>query len=239
MIKKQKAVMCWSGGKDSALALHKIKEEDEYEIVYLLTTINAEHGRISMHGVREELLELQALSIGIPLIKIYVQEASNLEYERQMEKALLSVRAEGVVTVVFGDIFLEDLRVYREANLAKVGMKAVFPLWNEDTSLLILEFLRLGFKTITCCVSDSFLTKDDVGKVIDSEFVKNIPEGVDLCGENGEYHTFCYHGPLFKKQIRFSLGEKLYRPLEIKSQDECSLPSSVVKGFWFCDLLPA
>lgn len=237
MNKKEKVIFCWSGGKDSALALYRIRLENKFEVVALLTTVNATFKRVSMHGVREELLEQQALSIGLPLIKMYVNEGTNAEYENEMEKLLLEYKAKGVTKVIFGDIFLEDLRIYRENNLSKVGLQAMFPLWKQNTSELIKEFLALDFKTITCCVYDAYLDEDKVGVKIDSEFIATLPKTVDPCGENGEYHTFCYDGPLFKSPISFSIGEKIYKPLEIKKSD-CDLDAVPAKGFWFCDLVP-
>lgn len=230
---KEKCIFCWSGGKDSALALYKVLQENQYEIIALLTTLNANFKRISMHGVREELLDRQALSIGLPLIKMYVSEGSNSEYEKEMEKVLLKYKEQGVSKVIFGDIFLEDLRKYREDNLTKVGLTAVFPLWKRNTSELINEFLNLNFKTITCCVNDAYLNEDKVGVEINAAFIKDLPAHVYPCGENGEYHSFCYSGPIFKKEIKFSIGEKVYKPLEIKLEEGQGL----TKGFWFCDLV--
>lgn len=235
MQQKEKAIFCWSGGKDSALALYKVLSENKVEVVALLTTLNSTFKRISMHGVREELLDCQALSIGLPLIKMYVQEGTNSEYEKEMELLLLKYKAQGITKVIFGDIFLEDLRAYRENNLSKVNLKAEFPLWKKSTRDLINEFLSLGFKTITCCVNDAYLKEDKVGEEIDSEFVKSLPKAVDPCGENGEYHTFCYEGPIFKTPIKFSIGVKVYKPLEIKTAD---VDSGTTKGFWYCDLIP-
>ncbi len=233
-----KALFCWSGGKDSSLALYKIQQEKKYEIVYLLTTLNENHKRISMHGVREELLDAQANSLQIPLLKVWVKEGTNSEYEQQMEKTLLKARAAGVTHVIFGDIFLEDLRAYREENLNKVGLHAIFPLWQQDTTQLIQEFIDLGFKTITCCTNDQYLGEEWVGKEIDKQFVKELPSEVDPCGENGEYHSFCYAGPIFKEKIEIAKAEKIYRPLEIKVTDDCTLSSApLTKGFWFCELL--
>jgi uncharacterized protein (TIGR00290 family) len=235
-----KAIFCWSGGKDSSYALHKVLKEKQFEVKYLLTTLNDTFKRISMHGVREELLDLQTNSIGIPVLKVRTKEGTNEEYEKQMEAVLLKAKAEGIEHVIFGDIFLEDLRVYRETNLAKVGMKGVFPLWKADTSVLINDFISQHFKTITCCVNDGYLGEDWVGKKIDPSFVKQLPKHIDPCGENGEYHTFCYEGPIFKTKINFTIGEKLYKPLEIKTDESCSLPGNITtKGFWFCDLLVA
>ena len=228
---KVKSVFCWSGGKDSSLALYEIQKQGEYDVKYLLTTLSEEFSRISMHGVREELLEAQAASIGIPLKKVYVAVGSNAEYEQKMETMLLELKSEGIEHVIFGDIFLEDLREYRENNLAKVGMKAVFPLWKRDTKELIQQLLELGFRTITCCVNDAFLGEREVGVEIDDEFISSLPENVDPCGENGEFHTFCFEGPIFKSPIKFSIEEKVYRPLP-----EGTLPAGETKGFWYCDL---
>lgn len=237
MNKKEKVLFCWSGGKDSALALYKVILEDRYEILALLTTLNETLKRVSMHGVREELLKQQAISIGLPLVKMYVNEGTNAEYENEMEVVLLEYKAKGVSKIIFGDIFLEDLRLYRENNLSKVGLHAEFPLWKKNTKELINEFIKLNFKTITCCVNDAYLNEYKVGVEVDSEFIKSLPENVDLCGENGEFHTFCYDGPIFKTPIRFLIGEKIYKPLEIKKM-EGDLEKSATKGFWFCDLIP-
>jgi uncharacterized protein (TIGR00290 family) len=229
-----KAIFCWSGGKDSAFALHKVLLEKKFEVKFLLTTLNGNFNRVSMHGVREELLKKQAESIGIPLIKMFVHEGNNEEYEKNMEAILLKLKAEeGITHCIFGDIFLEDLRKYREYNLEKVGLKAEFPLWKQDTNELIHEFISLGFKTITCCVNDAYLNEEWCGKIIDRNFIDNPPPNVDPCGENGEFHTFCYAGPIFKNEIPFSPGEKIYRPLELKTSDKIS----ATKGFWYCDLL--
>lgn len=231
MIEKEKCIFCWSGGKDSALALYKIVQENKYDIVALLTTINETFNRVSMHGVRVELLEKQAKSIGLPLIKMYVRESTNDEYERMMETLLLEQKSKGVTKIIFGDIFLEDLRVYRENNLAKVGLTAVFPLWKQNTKDLIHEFFDLGFKTIVCCVNDEHLNKEQVGVKLNQSFINKLPTNVDVCGENGEFHTFCYEGPIFNFSIKFKIGEKLYKPIELNTID------SKTKGFWFCDLM--
>lgn len=240
MKKIPKAIFCWSGGKDSALCLHKTLSEKTYDVKYLLTTVNGNFNRISMHGVREELVEMQAQSIGIELIKVIVKEGSNSEYENQMEAAFLKAKQEGVEHVIYGDIFLEDLRAYRQKHLAKIGMKGVFPLWKEDTSKLINEFIDKGFKTVTCCVNDGYLSKEWSGIEVNKEFVNCLPLSVDPCGEKGEYHTFCYEGPIFKKPINFKIGEIIYKGLEIKTNDDvCALSAEIkTKGFWFCDLIP-
>jgi uncharacterized protein (TIGR00290 family) len=236
---RTKAIFCWSGGKDSSYCLHKVLTEKLFDVKYLLTTVNDKFKRISMHGVREELLNNQVESIGIPLLKVRVTEGTNNEYEKQMEIVLLKAKSEGINNVIFGDIFLEDLRAYRETNLAKIGMKGVFPLWKMDTTILINDFITGQFKTVICCTNDGYLGEEWVGRYIDKSFIEQLPVTIDLCGENGEYHTFCYDAPLFKKKIDFTIGEKVYKPLEIKTEDVCTLPTNITtKGFWFCDLLP-
>ncbi|MGZ3883637.1 MAG: Dph6-related ATP pyrophosphatase [Bacteroidia bacterium] len=235
-MEQPKAIFCWSGGKDSAYALYKVLSEAAFDVRYLLTTLNANFKRVSMHGVSEALLDAQADSVGIPLIKVWVKEGNNSEYEAQMEQALLRAKSEGIHHVIFGDIFLEDLRAYRESNLAKVGMKAVFPLWKKDTTRLIGDFIEQGFKTITCCVNDAYLGEQWAGKEIDAAFVNALPATADPCGENGEYHTFCYEGPLFRKKIAVRAGEIIYRPLDLKLSNDGSDASVITKGFWFCDL---
>lgn len=223
---KPKAIFCWSGGKDSAYCLHKVLTEKLFDVKYLLTTINDKFKRISMHGVREELLDKQAESIGIPLLKVRVTGGTNNEYENQMETVLLKAKSEGINNVIFGDIFLEDLRIYREANLAKVGMKGIFPIWKTDTINLIGDFISQQFKAVLSCANNEYLGEEWAGREIDKSFIEQLPAIVDPCGENGEYHTFCYDGPLFKKKISFTVGEKVYKALDMTT-----------KGFWFCDLL--
>lgn len=237
---KKPAIFAWSGGKDSSLALHRVLNEEMYNVKYLLTTLNAEHKRISMHGVREELLEAQSKAIGVPLLKVWIHEASYEEYERQMEEVLLKAKAEGIETVIFGDIFLEDLRKYREDNMRKIGMNAEFPLWKEDTSALMNEFIINGFETITCCTNDAYLGEEWVGRIIDTEFVSDLPDNVDPCGENGEFHTFCYEGPIFSESIKFEKGEKIFKPLQLEPEDEDCQTTNITptKGFWFCELIP-
>jgi uncharacterized protein (TIGR00290 family) len=227
------AVFSWSGGKDSAYGLHQVLGQKRYDVKYLLTTVNKNFKRILMHGIREELLDLQAASVGIPLIKVMLDEGTNTEYEEQMEKALSELKKEGIQHVIYGDIFLEDLRAYREQTLSKSGMNGVFPLWKLDTNWMMPDFLKKGFKTITCCIDESVLSKEWVGKEVDESFIESLPETVDPCGENGEFHTFCYEGPVFKKRISFLRGERVFKDLQL------SPPSPATKRFWYCDLIPA
>jgi len=242
---KEKIVFCWSGGKDSALALHRILCDERYEVVSLLTTCNEHFQRVSMHGVRLELLEAQAKAIGLPLEKIFVsQRSSNEEYQQKMSDCLLAHKACDVVGCAFGDIFLEDLRRWREDNLAKVGLRGIFPIWKIDTRELIREFISLGFETVICCVNDAYLSEEAVGRNVDADFIASLPLEVDPCGENGEFHSFAFNGPVFKQPVQFKVGEKVYRPVEITHPSDststyvCPAGPRQTKGFWFCDLLP-
>jgi uncharacterized protein (TIGR00290 family) len=223
MAEREKVVFCWSGGKDSALALYELLRSGDYEVVSLLTTVATEFGRVSHHGVRAELLERQASAIGIRLHKLYLPSytCTNEVYEAVMERAMLEYREAGVRTVAFGDIFLQDLREYRERNLTKVGMKAVFPIWRCDTSELIQTFIRLGFKARLCCVDGRKLNRSFAGRAIDADFIGSLPEGVDPCGENGEYHSFVYDGPIFSHPVRLAVGEVVLKDVR-----------------YFADLLP-
>ncbi len=219
----EKVIFCWSGGKDSALAFHELCKSHRYEVVSLLTTVTADYDRISMHGVRSILLQQQAQNMGLPVREISISRScSNEEYEASMAAALNDFKNAGVSSVVFGDIFLEDLRRYREENLAKLGMKAMFPIWRRDTTELSRSLAPSGFQAITTCVDTRKLDKRFAGRVIDKQFLDELPDGVDPCGENGEYHSFVFEGPIFKNPIRFSTGEKVLRD----------------SFFCFCDLVP-
>ncbi len=228
--------MSWSGGKDSSYALHKILQEGIFEIKYLLSTFNGNYKRLSMHGVRESLIEEQARQIGIPLLKVYVYEASNEEYEKQMGAALAKAREEGIQHMIFGDIFLEDLRQYRELKMKAVNMFCIFPIWKIDTTLLIKDFVTKGFRTITCCINDAYLSEEWVGREIDESFINELPPNVDPCGENGEYHSFCFDGPFFEKPLDIKTGIVTYKALELNLTSGGEGEQPVTKGFWYCDL---
>jgi uncharacterized protein (TIGR00290 family) len=215
-------LFCWSGGKDSAMALHALRAAGDYRITALLTTITEEYDRISMHGVRRALLERQAESLGLPLHAVPIPpQCINATYEERMREALTLHFVQGVRRVAFGDIFLEDLRVYREKNLALVDMQAMFPIWKRDTRELAREFVRLGFRAITVCVDPRVLDASFAGRELDASFFADLTPGADPCGENGEFHTFVFDGPVFKTPIAFRVGENVLRD-----------------GFCFCDLLP-
>lgn len=242
---KKKAIFNWSSGKDSALALYKTLRNPDIEIVSLLTSVNQQYNRISMHGVRAELLEQQAKSIGLPLYKMEIPEMPTMEvYEEVMRKTLKEFTDNGVTQSIFGDIFLEDLRKYREDKLAEMQLEGIFPLWKIDTKVLLQEFLDLGFKTIVTCVNERNLDKSFAGRIIDEQFIADLPNDVDVCGENGEFHTFTFDGPIFSKPIAFEIGEVVYRKYEKPKTDSsntaCDTSDSDTfdYGFWYCDLIP-
>lgn len=233
---KQKAIFNWSSGKDSALALYKTLQEEKFEITSLLTNINEEFQRISMHGVSVSLLEKQAESLGFALIKLELpKDPSMEEYQELMNSTMNKIKSQGVTHSVFGDIFLEDLRKYREEQLQSIGMEAVFPLWKKNTSELIQEFLDLGFKTIVTSVNETYLDKTFAGRIIDESFIKDLPKNVDPCGENGEFHTFTFDGPIFKNPIDFEIGEVVKKTYPRPKSDESEEEGEYI--FWFCDLI--
>ena len=208
----EKVLFSWSSGKDSAFALYELQKRKDIQIAGLFTTVTDEYDRVSMHGVRRELLHRQAAAIGLPLREIGItKNASNDEYEIKMRQLLVEAQAEGVTSVVFGDIFLEDLRKYREEKLAQLGMHAIFPLWKRNTRALVGDMLRLGFKAIVTCVDTQVMGQEFSGRVVDQHFLEDLPEKIDPCGENGEFHTFAYAGPIFQQPIGFEIGEKVLR----------------------------
>jgi uncharacterized protein (TIGR00290 family) len=211
---KEKIIMSWSGGKDSAMALYQILQEDIYEVKYLLTNIYEPNKRVSMHGVPEELIEKQAESIGIPLKKLYINEKTHKEYEDKMRSFLTKMKAEGVTKVAFGDIFLEDLKIYREQKLAEVDLHGIFPLWKKPTDNLAIQFIFQGFKTHICSIDLSKIPNHLIGVDYSDEFIRELPENVDPCGENGEFHSFCYAGPIFKSEIQFKKNEIVSKKYE-------------------------
>jgi len=245
---KEKIIFNWSGGKDSALCLYKILQARQYDVMCLLTSISEQYQRISMHGVRVDLLEAQAHNIGIHLIKMQIPEMPAMEdYETVMRTTLTDLKSNGATACVFGDIFLEDLRTYRETKLTELNLKGLFPLWKIPTDKLVREFIDLGFKTIITCVNEKYLDKSFAGRIIDNDFLNDLPDNVDPCGENGEFHTFVFDGPLFKEPIPFDKGEIVYRKYTSAKQKENSsyygntgkdsATNPYENGFWYCDLL--
>ena len=213
--------MSWSGGKDSCLALYEVQQSPEYQVAALLTTITEDYDRISMHGVRRELLERQVAALGLSLEQIVITRgATNEEYERKFIGACASYK--GIDSIIFGDLFLEDIKRYRDELLARHNLRGIYPVWRRNTTKFINTFLELGFKAIVTCVDATVLGPEFAGRVIDESFVSSLPAAVDPCGENGEFHTFVFDGPNFNQPITFGKGDVVCRD-----------------GFWVCDLLPA
>lgn len=230
----------WSGGKDSALALYKILQQGQYKIDHLLTSVNAAHNRVSMHGVRRELLQAQAKSIGIPLTTIELPEQPGMsEYENAMLQKVAELKNAGCTQAIFGDIFLEDLKLYREQKLVSAGVECVFPLWKIDTTQLVHEFIDLGFKAIIVCVNEQHLDKSFCGRIIDNDFLNDLPATVDPCGENGEFHSFVFDGPVLKTPIAFAKGKIVRRTYATPKNTEDNCGTAITDyGFYFCDLIP-
>jgi uncharacterized protein (TIGR00290 family) len=218
-----KAWISWSTGKDSAWALHAARERGEVEIVALLTTVNSVHARVAMHAVREELLEAQSAALGLPLIKVPIPSpCPNSAYEQAMEAALRRARSEGITHMVFGDLFLEDIRKYREEKLAATGITPLFPLWQLDTAALARAMIEAGLRAYLTCVDPKRLDSTFAGRTFDARLLHDLPAGVDPCGENGEFHTFAFQGPMFARPLAVSVGQVVER-----------------EGFIFADVLPA
>lgn len=218
-----KVIMSWSGGKDSAMAFYEAQKTQGLDIAALLTTVTEGYDRISMHGVRRTLLERQAKSLGVPVEKVYItQKSSNEEYEKRMREKLRHFKCQGVSSVVIGDIFLEDLKKYREEKLSEVEMTGIFPIWKRDTAELARTFIDLGFKAVITCIDSEKLDKKFVGKEFDHRFLSELPSQIDPCGENGEFHSFVYDGPIFHRAISHKKGEVVLRD----------------NRFYFRDLIP-
>ena len=228
----ERIALCWSGGKDSSLALHRLLRDDRFEVAGLLTTCSTEYRRVSMHGVRVELVAAQARAIGLPLTEVYVSSSStNDEYGAKMAAALEQLKSQGVTRIAFGDIYLADLRAWREAQLANIGLKAEFPLWGREPRMLLDEFIGDGFRSMLCCVSDAYLDASWLGREIDRAFIAELPRDVDPCGENGEFHSFAFDGPIFAAGLGVAAGERVYRPVAVPLEGP-----RAAKGFWYCEL---
>ncbi len=215
------------------MALFLVLAEGKLNIQTLVTTVNADMNRVSMHGLRASLLRKQAEAIGFPLLEIKLPESISMEkYSEVMESEFRELVNTGFTQAIYGDIFLEDLREYREKSLQNVGLQGVYPLWKQETATLARKIIDLGFKAITVTTSDTLLGKDFCGREYDHDFLDNLPEGIDPCGENGEFHTFVYDGPIFKNHVSFELGERVKHDLNTSSTENVSWESI----FWFCDL---
>jgi uncharacterized protein (TIGR00290 family) len=218
---KPKALLAWSSGKDSAWALHEARRAGALEVVGLLTTVTTTFGRVSMHAVREELLDRQAEAAGLPCTKVRIPwPCPNETYEAEMSVALAAAQAEGVTRMIFGDLFLEDVRAYREQKLAGTGIEPVFPLWGRDTRALAREMLDGGLRAILTCVDPRALDRRFAGRSFDAALLAELPASVDPCGERGEFHTYAWDGPMFAAPIAVTPGEVVER-----------------EGFVFADLL--
>jgi uncharacterized protein (TIGR00290 family) len=217
-----KAWLAWSTGKDSAWALHELRQAGQVDVVGLLTTVTTEFCRVSMHAVREELLDLQAEAVGLPCRKVRIPwPCSNDVYEREMMQALAAARAEGVRHMAFGDLFLADVRAYREKQLAGTGVEPLFPLWQRDTAQLAREMVKSGLRATLTCVDPRRLDRSFAGRVFDGALLAALPAGIDPCGENGEFHTFVSAGPMLRYQLDVAVGEVVER-----------------EGFVFADVVP-
>lgn len=215
-------LLAWSSGKDSAWSLHVLRQRPDVEVVGLLTTVNGVHDRVAMHAVRRTLLEAQARAAGVPLAMVPIPSpCSNAEYEEAMGAAVERARAAGVRGVAFGDLFLQDVRQYRERQMAQTGLELLFPLWQRPTGALAREMLAGGLRATLTCVDPRVLPASFAGRAFDASLLADLPPGVDPCGENGEFHTFAWDGPMFREPIRVRAGEVLERD-----------------GFVFADLLP-
>ncbi len=232
-----KSVFNWSGGKDSALALYTVLRNKEFGVERLLTSVNNTYNRVAMHGITATLLQQQAAVIGLPLQELRLNDQPTMQtYNTAMATTMQHLQKEGFTHSIYGDIFLEDLRIYREKELASVGLKAHFPLWQRNTAELVHEFIDLGFKTIVCCINGELLDKSFAGRIIDRDFLKDLPKNIDPCGENGEFHTFVVDAPIFKQPIPYTIGETVFKTYNAPKATEQA--NATTMGFWFCDILP-
>lgn len=223
MPNREPIALCWSGGKDSSLAWHSFRDDNRYRIASLVTTMTESYNRVSMHGVRRSLLEAQADALDLPLEIVWIPPKANNEiYEARMAETFTQLKeTQGIRAAAFGDIFLEDLRLYREKQFAALGMDCLFPLWKRDTRELVREFLSLGFRGVTVCIDPRHLDAAFVGRDMDVAFFDALPKSCDPCGENGEFHSFVSKGPGWREEIPIAKGEIVERD-----------------SFLFCDLLP-
>jgi len=219
---KDQILIGWSGGKDSTLALHELRQAKNIEIAALLTTVTEDDDRISMHGVRRSLLVDQADALGYPLEEIAIpRNCANDVYEQRMQQALKKYRQKGIVRAAFGDLFLQDVRSYREERMNRIGMQCIFPLWNRPTTELAKQFIGLGFRAIVVCVDTEVLAREFAGREYNEDFLRDLPSETDPCGEKGEFHTFVHDGPIFRRPVPVRRGEKMLTD----------------NRFYYCDLI--
>lgn len=239
MVSKKKVTISWSGGKDSAFALYKILLSGEYDVVSLHTIFGVDTRRVGLHGVHERLIESQSAQIGIPLKKLYLEpSADNRAFEKLTLAFYEQCQADKIESVVFGDIFLTDLKQYRETLLKPSGLEPIFPLWQCASEMLINDFVNIGFRTMICSADARFFSKEIAGSTIDEKVVRLFPPGVDPCGERGEFHTFVYDGPLFKRPVQFAKGDVVLKWYDYETLDDHNNSVRQRSSFWFQDLLP-
>jgi uncharacterized protein (TIGR00290 family) len=237
MDSKKKITISWSGGKDSALALYKIMLTGTYDIHGLHTVFNAETRRVGMHGVPEVLVEKQAAMLGLPLTKLYLESSeSHAAYTKLMADFYDQCRQENMEGVMFGDIFLEDLKTFREELLKPSGMEGIFPLWKKDTTVLLNDFIQRGFKTVLCSAHAKYFSSEQLGKTIDHHFIGSLSGEVDPCGENGEFHTFVYDGPVFSRPVQFTLGSVVEKKYSYRKVNPDGTAEETETVFLFQDL---
>lgn len=228
-----KIVMNWSSGKDAALAYHTILQTGEYRVSHLLTTLSSEHDRVFMHGVREALLDIQAARMALPLLKVKLPASPDDSiYKAAMLQTLSGLKEQGVYTAAYGDIFLQDLKEYREQQLALAGFSGLFPLWKRDSRELIHDIANAGIEAIVVCVNEQYLGKEYLSRKIDADFLASLPDHVDPCGEHGEFHTFVYNAPFFSSPISISPGEVVHRTYKAPDGD-----GKWDTGFYFLDVI--
>lgn len=222
--KLTKSLLSWSGGKDSSMSYYTLRGRKDFEIEGLLTTVTSDYQRISMHGVRRELLRRQAQEMELTLHEVMIpKNATNDIYEESMGRKILQLKEiEGISTLVFGDLFLEDIRSYRERFFERFDLKCEFPIWGKNTASLAKSFIEYGFRAKVCCVDPKKIPSEFCGREFDVNFLSDLPKSVDPCGENGEFHTFVYGGPIFRENIDVKVGDVVQRD-----------------GFYFADVLPA
>ena len=226
-------VMNWSSGKDAALAYHILLNSPDHKVTHLLTTLSEEHDRIFMHGIRESLLDAQAQRMGLPLLKVKLPASpDDTLYRHAMLTALSRLNDEGVTIAAYGDIFLEDLKAYREQQLAGASLTGLFPLWKRDTREMIGQITNAGIEAVIVCVNDKVLGKEFLGRKIDAALLADLPDNVDPCGENGEYHTFVYNAPFFSAPINIMHGEVVYKGYKSADGD-----GNWDTGFYFMDVM--
>jgi uncharacterized protein (TIGR00290 family) len=239
MVSAEKIFLNWSGGKDSALSLYALQQQNKTPQA-LVTTIGAATQRITMHGVQRSLLEQQAKALGLPLQVVELNEQPGMEaYEESIHQSNRQLLHNGFTHCASGDLFLEDLKQYREGLYVKDGLHCLFPLWKQDTKALMQQFISKGFKAIVVCVNGNYLDESFCGRLIDQSFINDLPEGVDVCGENGEYHSFVFDGPIFQQPVRFQKSDVVKKEYPSpKASKDCFTTPLPATPFYFQELIP-